>query len=230
MQDDYGVNGPGIELDSGEWAIEPDQPTEGTSCLRYCPYCGEAVLAMEPKCSYCGEVIDMPIEPDQPTKGTSCLRYCPYCGEAVLAMEPKCCYCGEVIDMPLRLAEEAKRIAEEAKRIAEEATRRPAIVAAPAPTSTRQPMDWSDFWCHVLGFLFTTTRNTARNAKITGQKARILSCVSGHCLFMAGWGWTAWKLHVVLGLSWPWALGLPIAVVVFLFVAILLLVGKVYLG
>jgi len=201
MQDDYGVNGPGIELDSGEWAIEPDQPTEGTSCLRYCPYCGEAVLAMEPKCSYCGEVIDMPIEPDQPTKGTSCLRYCPYCGEAVLAMEPKCCYCGEVIDMPLRLAEEAKRIAEEAKRIAEEATRRPAIVAAPAPTSTRQPMDWSDFWCHVLGFLF-----------------------------MAGWGWTAWKLHVVLGLSWPWALGLPIAVVVFLFVAILLLVGKVYLG
>jgi len=26
----------------------------------------------------------------------------------------------------------------------------------------------------------TTTRNTARNAKITGQKARILSCVSGH--------------------------------------------------
>lgn len=134
MQDDYGVNGPAIELDSGEWAIEPDQPT----------------------------------------KGTSCLRYCPYCGEAVLAMEPKCCYCGEVIDMPLRLAEEAKRIAEEA-------TRRPAIVAAPAPTSTRQPMDWSDFWCHVLGFLF-----------------------------MAGWGWTAWKLHVVLGLSWPWALALPV--------------------
>ena len=26
-------------------------------------------------------------------------------------MEPKCCYCGEIIDLPLRLAEEAKRIA-----------------------------------------------------------------------------------------------------------------------
>ncbi|HKM53594.1 MAG TPA: hypothetical protein VJY33_09285, partial [Isosphaeraceae bacterium] len=30
---------------------------------------------------------------------------------------------------------------------------------------------------------FTTTRNTARNAKIPGQKARILSCVSGRCKF-----------------------------------------------
>jgi len=34
-----------------------------------------------------------------------------------------------------------------------------------------------------LVFFFSTTRNTARNAKIPGQKARILSCVSGRCFF-----------------------------------------------
>ena len=35
---------------------------------------------------------------------------------------------------------------------------------------------------------FTTTRNTARNAKIPGQKARILRCVSGR------WRFTVWPL------------------------------------
>src|SRR5271157_5514860 len=33
--------------------------------------------------------------------------------------------------------------------------------------------------------IFSTTRNTGRNAKIPGQKARILSCVSGRWIFSA---------------------------------------------
>ena len=192
-----------IELDSGEPTIGPGQPTKMSSCPSYCPNCGEADLVMELKCRYCGE-IDMtlrtaedakpiaeeaarrsvtvaapaPTSTGKPTKGASCLRYCPYCGEAVLAMEPKCCYCGEIIDLPLRLAEEAKRIAEEAKRIAEEAkqrleeaARRPVIVPTPASTPTSQPTDSSG----VVVLLFMVL------------------------LFMAGYGWTAWKIHVLLG-------------------------------
>ena len=89
-------------------------------------------------------------------------------------MEPKCCYCGEIIDVPLRTAEEAKRIAEQAAR-------RPVTVSAPAPTSTGQPSDSSGGV--VLLFM--------------------------GLLFVAGYGWTAWKIHVLLGLTWTWALGLP---------------------
>jgi|SRR5208337_344905 len=46
-------------------------------------------------------------------------------------------------------------------------------------------------WLSNIGLLgaavdlfFATTRNTARNAKIPGQKARILSCMSGCCFFV----------------------------------------------
>ena len=55
-------------------------------------------------------------------------------------------------------------------------------------------------------FVLTTTRNTARNAKTPGQKARILSCVSGRCVFSHGhFGFhkkSAAPMCMILVISW----------------------------
>ena len=58
---------------------------------KYCPYCGEEILAVAKKCKHCGEWLE---------------KQCPSCGKWIEAGTAKCQFCGYWLDPRQRQLQE----------------------------------------------------------------------------------------------------------------------------